>query len=638
MNKARLMLARSTRYTLLIAFIIALGSPLLFFAFVYQAELSSLNAELEVTTNIVNRAIRLNPSYWQYDLETFYELLRSRKSEKQFDNGFILLPDGRRIEEHHVDLSGPLISKSQQLTDADRVVAQLVIEHSLVPQLRMTLAVLLLFCSLSCLLFFLVKKLQVRAFQRAEETLQAANNFLKTIMEGSTNAIFVVDLDGRIVMVNYQGIIISGYSYQELKNISFSMLFEDEEFSRIEPLASSALTKNKAFSQIETRLRRSDGTTVRIIGGVVPLKQNNEVINLVWTFDDVTARTIAEEQIHQLINFDSLTQLPNRVQLLDRLEQSLQQARRDQRQMAVLFLNLDHFKNINDYLGHDAGDQVLKEIAKRLVRCLRETDIISRYGGDEFVIVLPLATNDREKDITLVIKRILRDFKVPIKLQARELYVSCSIGISVFPDDGDDGQTLLKHADVAMYHAKEQGRNTFQFFSMDLNRRICERMELATFLGEALENNQFFLQYQPKFDLKRKQTSGIEVLIRWQHPVLGLISPIRFIPVAEETGQIVPLGYWILRTACLQHRIWEEMGLEPPTLAVNISIRQLLQPDFVMQLSSILKESGVIPDNLELELTESCLMESTESVINKLNEIKNIGVKIAIDDFGRVGG
>ncbi|WP_303721908.1 bifunctional diguanylate cyclase/phosphodiesterase [Malonomonas rubra] len=628
-------LAKSCQKLAVTASLFALfGIPILFYGYLYKAEESSLEAEVEVTAALLSQNIRRNPTLWKYDHETLFDLLRSREGEKLDDSATIFLPNGNRLIEHTLKITGPIISKRLELTAEGKTVATLQINRPLRPLLKETLLAFFFSAMFATLLFYLLKTLPLRAIQRAEEHLQKTNDFLKKVMEGTTNAILVVDLEDRILMANSRSITLCGHTLPKLKELPFKSLFSQTDYSRLELQINKLLSEKKPVSQIETSLLQPDGSKLSIICGAAPLLQGDEIINTVWTFDDVTARKIAEEEVQKLAYYDPLTELPNRTLLKDRLEQFLNNAERNKYQAAVFFLDLDRFKNINDSLGHNIGDQLLIEVSRRLQNCLRETDTVARYGGDEFVIILSEVPNKHEEYISLVARKVLEMMETPIRIQGKELYTSCSIGIAVFPLDGQDSQSLLKHADLAMYQAKEQGRKNFQFFSMDLNRKVRERMQLENNLRQALEQEQLFLHYQPILDLSNGKVSGMEVLARWQHPNKESIKPDIFIPIAEDTGLIHPLGFWILRTAFEQHLAWQRAGLIPPLLAINLSIRQLQQPDFIYQLATLLQETGFEPKYLELELTESCLMESSKNLIDKLQALKNLGISIAIDDFG----
>ena len=338
--------------------------------------------------------------------------------------------------------------------------------------------------------------------------------------------------------------------------------------------------------------------------------------------------------IQQLAYYDSLTNLPNRRLLLDRLKQSILHAERDNHQMSVLFLDLDRFKNVNDSLGHDVGDQLLQQLAIRISGCLRETDTVARLGGDEFILLLPKIKSDHEDYVTLVAQKVLHSINKPIILNGRELFISSSIGISVYPNDGSDAKTLMKNADLAMYQAKEYGRNNFQFFSAELNEKVQEQLLLEHSLRRALENEEFFLVYQPKMDLAKGVLSGMECLLRWRHPELGLVCPDRFIPIAEETGLINDIGEWTLRTACKQLHQWLQAGFPALPMAVNMAGNQLKHGDLVATIDRILLETEVPPQLLELELTESSIMSSAETTIKILKQLKALDVSVAIDDFG----
>jgi diguanylate cyclase (GGDEF)-like protein len=337
-------------------------------------------------------------------------------------------------------------------------------------------------------------------------------------------------------------------------------------------------------------------------------------------------------RVEYLAYHDSLTTLPNRSLFSKLLGHSINQAHRFKRQLTVLFLDLDHFKNINDTLGHEAGDQLLQEVASRLKTCLRDSDTVARLGGDEFVVLLPEL--DVEKYAATVAQKILSAVARPFVLAGQEYRVTASIGIGTYPQDGLDEQTLTKNADIAMYKAKEEGKNNFQFYSEKLNANSLERLNLESGLRHALERNQFQLYYQAKRDIGSGLITGMEALLRWQHPDLGTVAPLRFIPLAEETGLIIPIGKWVLRTACLQNVAWQKQGLVQLNMAVNLTERQFFDENLLTDLKTILAETGMDAHLLELEISEGLLMRDVEKTKRVFRGIKDIGIRIAIDDFG----
>ena len=338
------------------------------------------------------------------------------------------------------------------------------------------------------------------------------------------------------------------------------------------------------------------------------------------------------ERVEYLAYHDGLTALPNRSLFSKLLSQNISEARRYHRQLAVLFLDLDRFKHINDTLGHHAGDHLLQEVAGRLTACLRASDIVARLGGDEFVVLLPELSE--AKYVANTAQKILSAIAKPFKLQGQEFRVTASVGISLYAQDGLDEQTLTKHADIAMYQAKQQGKNNFQFYSEKLNAESLERLTLELGLRHALERNEFRLHYQAKRDIRSGQITGMEALLRWEHPDLGLIAPMQFIPVAEETGLIVPIGKWVLRTACLQNIAWQQQGLPHLGIAVNLTARQFVDDNLLTDLAAILAETGMEAGLLELEIAESLLMQDVKRALQVLNGLKKLKIRIAIDDFG----
>jgi diguanylate cyclase (GGDEF)-like protein len=338
-----------------------------------------------------------------------------------------------------------------------------------------------------------------------------------------------------------------------------------------------------------------------------------------------------QEELEHQANYDALTGLPNRNLLHDRLKRAVF-AQRDVRPIAVVFIDLDHFKFINDSLGHTQGDKLLAIIAERLGSIVRDGDTVARLGGDEFVLVL----NDQNKEdvIFRAMQRVLSKVSEPMTIDGQELYITCSVGVSIHPQDGPDVETLLKNADVAMYRAKERGRNNFQFYTSEMNDLANERLAVEHSLRRALEREELLLHYQPKVDLATGTIVGVEALLRWQHPEWGLTAPERFVPIAEETGLIVQIGEWVLHTACRQNRIWQESGLPPVVMSVNLSARQFRHGNFVKLVTRILNETGLKPEHLEMELTESMVMHNAEAVIAILRGLKSIGVRLSLDDFG----
>jgi len=349
-------------------------------------------------------------------------------------------------------------------------------------------------------------------------------------------------------------------------------------------------------------------------------------------FRDISERKQAEQRLNYLANYDALTELPNRSLLMDRLEQALTRAPWHDRSVAVLFCDLDRFKIINDTLGHNAGDQVLNIVAQRFLRCVRNGDTVARLGGDEFVILLTDLA--RSYDVSKLADKIIHEISQPLMLEEQEVYVTTSVGISVFPDDGYEADVLLKQADIAMYQAKEKGKNSYQIYSESLNTRTTDRLTLEGALRRALDGDELQVYYQPQIDLKTNNIVSAEALIRWQHPEMGLIAPVDFLPIAKETGLMAAIDKWVMARACKQNKSWRDMGLPSIRIAVNMSDQLFHQEDLVQTVANILADADLPADGLELELTEAVIMRNPEQAVNILNQLQEMGVKIAIDDFG----
>jgi diguanylate cyclase (GGDEF)-like protein/PAS domain S-box-containing protein len=347
---------------------------------------------------------------------------------------------------------------------------------------------------------------------------------------------------------------------------------------------------------------------------------------------DVTAAKVAEVRIQYLAYHDSLTELPNRSSFSLILNHGIARARRESKKLAVLFIDLDRFKTINDTLGHEAGDALLREVGTRLRRCLRTSDTVARLGGDEFVVLLEDAATSAQ--VSKVARKILATLGATLELHSQEIRITASIGISVFPQDGENEQALMKSADIAMYHAKQEGKNNFQFHSEDMDTHSMERLMLESGLRRALERNEFELHYQAKTSLDTARMTGMEALLRWRHPELGMVPPSRFIPIAEETGLIGPIGQWVVRTACRQNKAWQDQGLPPVRVAVNLSPRQLTDDALPRSIAAILADTGMDPRWLELEITESMIMHDVDKTMQKLKKLGGMGIHIAVDDFG----
>lgn len=339
-----------------------------------------------------------------------------------------------------------------------------------------------------------------------------------------------------------------------------------------------------------------------------------------------------EQQLLTQAQYDTLTGLPNRILLQDRINQAIEHSDRNGNPFWVIFLDLDHFKYVNDSMGHDAGDKLLVEISKRLHANIRETDTVARFGGDEFIIILQGDIDENQK--LGIVNRILESIALPIQIDSQEFLVTSSLGISAYPSDGLTPEVLIKHADIAMYRAKEAGRNNFQFFTQSMNEKAASRMHMETLLRHALERHEFSLLYQPKVDIASSHVVGVEALIRWDNPELGRVPPNQFIRLAEEIGLIIPIGEWVMRTACQQAVLWQKAGFDTLRMSINLSIRQFENKNLVDSIKNTLTETGMNAENLELELTESLFMHDKVNVLEILNKIKALGIKLAIDDFG----
>jgi diguanylate cyclase (GGDEF)-like protein/PAS domain S-box-containing protein len=451
------------------------------------------------------------------------------------------------------------------------------------------------------------------------------------------DAVVSTDVSGRITYLNVVAEDLTGWSQHEAVGHPL------EDVLRIIDATTRQATQNSTMLAIRDDkalalppncvLIRRDGIEAAIEDSTAPIHdRRGAVTGAVMVFHDVSlARAMTRKMTH-LAQHDSLTDLPNRVLLNDRLREAIILSSRHQRKLSVLFLDLDRFKHINDSLGHVVGDRLLQSVARRLFTCVRSSDTVGRLGGDEFVVLL--WEMRRAEDAAMTAAKILETVRTPHLIDEHELHITGSIGIVTYPDDGTDVGTLMKRADLAMYHAKETGRDSYQFFKSEMNARAIERQSLEDGLRNAIERQELVLHYQPKLDLATGGIVGAEALIRWRHPQRGLVPPGQFITIAEDCGLILPIGRWVLREACRQARAWQIAGLPPLCVAINISAVELRAPGFVSGVRAILKEAGLEPRYLELELTETVLIEDSRTVADVLKELRDIGVLLALDDFG----
>ncbi|MGK2859887.1 MAG: EAL domain-containing protein, partial [Thermoanaerobaculia bacterium] len=466
--------------------------------------------------------------------------------------------------------------------------------------------------------------------KRAEVALRESEERYRLLFERNPAGVFRCDAGGHILDCNQACARILGFSTPaELMRRNLVQLFVTQEELAAE---FRDLRARRSITNREAELRRADGSSgwVLVNVSIRELPDGREVIE--GGIVDITDRKLAEAQIEYQAYHDALTGLPNRLLLQDRLEVALAQARRLDRPLGLLFLDLDEFNLVNDTLGHHVGDKLLQRIAARLRAVVREDDTVARMGGDEFTILVPQLRDERHA--ILVAETLIDAVAEPIEIESHALYPTVSIGIALFPNDGSDVATLLRSADAALYRAKELGRNNYQLATPAMNERAAERLTLERNLRVALDRDELILHYQPQCDLRTGAIRGVEALIRWNHPQKGLLAPGAFIPIAEETRLIVPIGEWVLREACLQMRRWQEAGVGPPRISVNLSPKQFRRGDLARTVRQVLRETGIDPSALELEITESLAMQSTEWTMETLRELKALGAQIAIDDFG----
>jgi diguanylate cyclase (GGDEF)-like protein/PAS domain S-box-containing protein len=470
-----------------------------------------------------------------------------------------------------------------------------------------------------------------------EEALFIEKERAQVTLNSIGDAVLSTDISGNVTYLNLAAESLTGWSREEASRRPVAEVFRIMDGATRQPVRNHmelAVQQNKAFGlTANCILIRRDGLEFAIEDSIAPIHdRRGQVTGAVMVFHDVTAARATSLRISHLAQHDCLTDLPNRLLLNDRLTRAIASARRNGNRLAVLFLDLDRFKHINDSLGHAIGDKLLQSVAERLVTRVRGSDTVCRQGGDEFVVLL--SELGHPEDAAACAKKILTALTAPHRIAQHDVHVTVSIGVSTYPEDGQDAETLVKSADTAMYQAKENGRNNYQFFRHHMNVRAAERQSLEGSLSRALERHEFVLHYQPKINLETGAITGAEALIRWLHLGRGLISPAQFVPIAEETGLLLPIGQWVLREACRQARAWLDAGLRPVPVAVNISAVEFRDKGFLEGVRAILKDTRLEPRNLELELTESVLMQHAESTASVLQALKAMGVQLAVDDFG----
>lgn len=481
---------------------------------------------------------------------------------------------------------------------------------------------------------------------RMHAQLRESEKLHRYIVNKSPDIVYILDSQGHFTFINKRVETLLGYKMKEVIGKHYSELIHEEDLDKAQFKFNERRTGKRASINIELKLKcKNKDQTRNFDNRLLPIEINsvgiyrsqNEIKSkkFVGTYGiarDISDRIEAEEIIRFQAYHDMLTRLPNRTLLKDRLHQAIAHAKRNQSKLSVMFLDLDRFKVINDTLGHLVGDRLLQAVAMRLRHCLREGDTLARIGGDEFTLLLPEVSSKRDAEV--IASKIIKSLKLPFKIDTHELFVSTSIGISQYPDDGQTMESLIKHADIAMYSVKGRGKNGYDFYHNNMLDAYSRHLSLENDLRRAMDDSQFKIYYQPQINIETNEVFAMEALIRWQHPERGLISPSEFIQLAEETHLIKQIGNWMIENCCAELRRWREMGLDTVRVAINVSSIQLEQDDFVEFILSTLRKNSIPGEFIEIEITENTLMHDTEDGIDKLRELSHHNIKIAIDDFG----
>ena len=623
-----------------IALLIALASPLGFFWLSYQGESRESAIAARLHAAFVTQAIGSSTKEWERSVEGLIETELSASGLPEQRS--IVASNGRLVSSSGPPVAAPTLTQMVPLVTSAGEVGTIVVVRSIQPILWRTAIVSAFALALAAVTFLSLRLLPLRALRRTLEQLRRKETEsrerleaeLKVVLDNVIDGVVVVNDHGRVVSGNRAAARMLGYSGTGLVGVPVANL--------LQPLPSQLSSDPFPVGQFETEALRLKADAFPVEVGVSDL-HGSHARQRIGIIRDITERKQNEARLSKMANFDSLTGLPNRTLFRDRLHQAMARSRRTGQRFALMFLDLDRFKNINDSLGHEIGDKLLVAVANVLGSCVRDTDSIVRssvslaedvfrLGGDEFTILVEEL--DSAAPVAMIAERILEALGRAFMIGDHELYISASIGITVFVNDGTDLDGLIKQADLAMYRSKELGRDTYFFFDAELNKEAGARHVLETKLRHALERGEFRLHYQPKADLVTGRVTGVEALLRWQPAGETLIGPDQFIPLLEETGLIVPVGAWAFREACDQMMRWQQGGMRPIALAVNLSARQFRQQDLLGHIAHVLKETGFRASLLEIELTESMLIADTESVLQIMEGLGNMGVRIAIDDFG----
>ena len=658
-----------------ISIIVAIAPPVFYTGLSYRYEQASLTIEAEINGRQISGLINKNPEMWQFEYMRLQELLAHRPREGNWrEYRQVFNQAGTLVAENKDTLAPPIIAKTAKIFDAGNVVGIIKISRSMRPIIYQSLLIGLISLLCGTILYFAMRALLAKLDfmheekQRAEAILRKSEWMLRSVASGTTavGEEFFRSLVHQLTLAlgmkyAFVGELIEPLN-QRVRTISIwadSSFADNFEYSLQGTPCANVINQRICLYPRGVAALFPDDKMLAQMGvesylGIPMFNSQHQPLGLLVVLDDKplsenaatesilgifaaragaeVERMRSERHILYMAHHDALTGLPNRNLLLDRIEQALIRLQRRNGQAAVLFIDLDHFKIINDSLGHEIGDLLLKEVASRIMSSIRHEDTVARQGGDEFIVLLPDVPHAHEAGA--MGEKLLNVLMQPYQIKGKELYTSASIGIAVFPEDGTDVNTLLKNSDTAMYHAKQAGRNNYQFYAGQMNQLAAERQSLSTYLHHAIERDELLIHFQPIVNMASGKLACMEALLRWQHPEQGLIPPLRFITLAEESGLIVPIGTWVLRAVCKQICAWQNQGYEVPRVAINLSAHQFRQKSLLTTITDILSETSVEAHHIGFEITESTLIENILEVAETLRTLSAMGFEISIDDFG----